>query len=62
MDGMTTAALLQLAAVAVGLLSVLLNKRKPPRADAAQVNRSSLLGGLCCGFFLATATILCATF
>ncbi len=52
-----TASRMALAAVAVGLLAVLMGKRQGAGTDAAQVNRNSLLGGLCCGFFLATATI-----
>ena len=52
-----TASRMALAAVAVGLLAVLMGKRQGAGTDAAHVNRNSLLGGLCCGFFLATATI-----
>lgn len=52
-----TASRMVLAAAAVGLLAFLMGRKAKPRADAAQVNRNSLLGGLCCGFFLATATI-----
>jgi len=52
-----TASRMALAAVAVGLLAVLMGKRQGAGTDAAQVNRNSLFGGLCCGFFLATATI-----
>ncbi len=52
-----TASRMVLAAVAVGLLAFLMGRKAKPRADAAQVSKNSLLGGLCCGFFLATATI-----
>ena len=52
-----TAARMVLAAVAVGLLSVFTGRKTGARPDAASVNKNSLLGGLCCGFFLATATI-----
>lgn len=52
-----TAARMVVAAVAVGLLSVFTGRKTSARPDAASVNKNSLLGGLCCGFFLATATI-----
>ena len=52
-----TAARMALAALAVGLLAFIMSRREKPAADVKSVNRCSLAGGLCCGFFLATATV-----
>ena len=52
-----TASRMVLAAVAVGILSAFTGRRNAVRGDAARIRRNSLLGGVCCGFFLATATI-----
>lgn len=53
-----TAARMSLAAVAVSLVAALGNKGVPEGVTERQYNRNSVLGGLCCGFFLVTASIL----
>ena len=52
-----SAARMALAAVAVGALALILSRREKPRADAAAVNRNSIVGGVLCGAFLAAASI-----
>ena len=51
-----------LAAVAVGLVALIMSRRGAQGArDAAEragMNRRSIVGGVCCGAFLATATIM----
>ena len=48
-----------LGAVAVGLVAVLVGKRKNPSGGLRGIfNQSTLLGGVCCGTFLALASIL----
>lgn len=56
-----TAARMALAAAAVGLVALLTGRRGSralPAADRARRARVNLLGGFCCGAFLATATVM----
>ena len=52
-----SASRMALSAVAVGLLSAILSRRKKPDADAASIRRNSSVGGVLCGAFLAAASI-----
>lgn len=56
------AARMALSAVAVGLVALLTGRGSAPEArdaaEAARSRRSTVLGGLGCGFFLASATIM----
>ena len=53
-----TAARMSLAAVAVSLVSALMKKTVPEGVTERECSKNSLLGGICCGFFLVTASIL----
>lgn len=55
-----TAARMCLAAAAVGLTALIVNRTKSrpaSRQKAALTRRNTLLGGICCGFFLASASL-----
>lgn len=52
-----TAARMSLAAVAVSLVAALQKKSNPQGVTDREYSRNSILGGICCGFFLATASI-----
>lgn len=53
-----TAARMSLAAIAVSLVSALMKKAVPEGVTERECSKNSLLGGICCGFFLVTASIL----
>ena len=51
-----TASRMALAALSVGAASLLL-KRKRPQEDTPEQKRATIVGGICCGLFLAAASI-----
>lgn len=53
-----TAARMSLAAVAVSLVAALQRKSNPQGVTDREYSKNNILGGICCGFFLVTASIL----
>lgn len=53
-----TAARMSLAAVAVSLVAALQKKSNPQGVTDREYSKNNILGGICCGFFLVTASIL----